>query len=283
MENTIVSMLNSCGQSTAAVDSMLPQIRDTVFEGDLWLGGKGLKQAKGGDFRGPYIDMRQLSKSSVFLHLFSLEPSNARHEEGYQISNPPKGRGKIVLNYMRVFPPPPGFLDSCWHWQKKQAKNFRWGLHMTDTPGECRRAAGTTLLQNVAKAGPSSSGDLQEEHWIRRQYFQTRLSDVSSIHEQPDCFPNFRRSSGRELPGIPPIRGVEKRDFEDLSNVRFHALFLLFPSAFSGFQIYSDASKKGSWVCTHVQHGKVIAYASRQLKPYEENYPTQIWKLAAVV
>ncbi|GJV10963.1 retrotransposon protein, putative, ty3-gypsy subclass [Tanacetum coccineum] len=32
-----------------------------------------------------------------------------------------------------------------------------------------------------------------------------------------------------------------------------------------------------------MQHGKVIAYASRQLKPYEVNYPTHDLKLAAVV
>ncbi|GJY78996.1 putative reverse transcriptase domain-containing protein [Tanacetum coccineum] len=40
-----------------------------------------------------------------------------------------------------------------------------------------------------------------------------------------------------------------------------------------GFQIYSDASKNGLGYVL-MQHGKVIAYASRQLKPYEENYPT---------
>ncbi|GJW39259.1 retrotransposon protein, putative, ty3-gypsy subclass, partial [Tanacetum coccineum] len=49
-----------------------------------------------------------------------------------------------------------------------------------------------------------------------------------------------------------------------------------------GFQIYSDASKKGLG-CVLMQHGKVIAYASRQLKPYEVNYPTHDLELAAVV
>nr|GEW21250.1 reverse transcriptase domain-containing protein [Tanacetum cinerariifolium] len=49
-----------------------------------------------------------------------------------------------------------------------------------------------------------------------------------------------------------------------------------------GFQIYSDASKKGLG-CVLMQHGKVIAYALRQLKPYEVNYPTHDLELAAVV
>ncbi|GJW14450.1 retrotransposon protein, putative, ty3-gypsy subclass [Tanacetum coccineum] len=47
-----------------------------------------------------------------------------------------------------------------------------------------------------------------------------------------------------------------------------------------GFRYYSDASKKGLAVL--MQHGKVIAYASRQLKPYEVNYPTHDLELAAV-
>nr|GFD42755.1 putative nucleotidyltransferase, ribonuclease H [Tanacetum cinerariifolium] len=43
---------------------------------------------------------------------------------------------------------------------------------------------------------------------------------------------------------------------------------LTLPSGSGGFQIYSDASKKGLG-CVLMPHGKVTAYASRQLKPYE--------------
>ncbi|GJY96686.1 retrotransposon protein, putative, ty3-gypsy subclass [Tanacetum coccineum] len=46
-----------------------------------------------------------------------------------------------------------------------------------------------------------------------------------------------------------------------------------------GYQIYSDVSKKVLG-CILMQHGKVIAYASRQLKPYD--YPTHDLELAAV-
>ncbi|CAA0806544.1 Uncharacterized mitochondrial protein AtMg00860, partial [Striga hermonthica] len=48
------------------------------------------------------------------------------------------------------------------------------------------------------------------------------------------------------------------------------------------FTIYSDASKMGLG-CVLMQQGKVVAYASRQLKPHEQNYPTHDLELAAVV
>ena len=35
--------------------------------------------------------------------------------------------------------------------------------------------------------------------------------------------------------------------------------------------------------CVLMQHGKVVAYTSRQLKEYEDNYPTHDLELAAVV
>nr|GFD29071.1 retrotransposon protein, putative, Ty3-gypsy subclass [Tanacetum cinerariifolium] len=59
-----------------------------------------------------------------------------------------------------------------------------------------------------------------------------------------------------------------------------YAPVLTLPSGSGGFQIYSDASKKGLG-CVLMQHWKVIAYASRQLKPYEVNYPTHDLELAA--
>ena len=48
------------------------------------------------------------------------------------------------------------------------------------------------------------------------------------------------------------------------------------------FEIYSDASLNGLG-CVFMQHCKVIAYASRQLKPHEMNYPTHDLELAAII
>ncbi|TYJ95556.1 ty3-gypsy retrotransposon protein [Cucumis melo var. makuwa] len=59
-------------------------------------------------------------------------------------------------------------------------------------------------------------------------------------------------------------------------------LGLAVPDGSGSFVIYSDASKKGLG-CVLMQQGKVVAYASRQLKSHEQNYPTHDLELAAVV
>ena len=48
------------------------------------------------------------------------------------------------------------------------------------------------------------------------------------------------------------------------------------------YAMYSDASKIGLG-CVLMQDGKVVAYASRQLKPHEPNYPTHDLELATVM
>ena len=57
---------------------------------------------------------------------------------------------------------------------------------------------------------------------------------------------------------------------------------LTLPEGSKGFVVYYDASRVGLW-CVLMQHGKVIAYASRQLKVHERNYPTHYLELVAMV
>ena len=57
---------------------------------------------------------------------------------------------------------------------------------------------------------------------------------------------------------------------------------LSLPDEKGEFVIYSDASHKGLG-CVLMQHDKVIAYASRQLKEYEIRYPTHDLELAAIM
>ncbi|GJX43941.1 reverse transcriptase [Tanacetum coccineum] len=69
--------------------------------------------------------------------------------------------------------------------------------------------------------------------------------------------------------------------FEELKKRLVSSPVVILPSGTGGYQIYSDASKKGL-DCVLMQHEKVIAYASRQLKPYEVNYPLHDLELAAL-
>jgi len=48
------------------------------------------------------------------------------------------------------------------------------------------------------------------------------------------------------------------------------------------FDVFCDASVTGLG-CVLMQEGRVIAYASRQLRKHEANYPTHDLELAAVV
>ena len=60
------------------------------------------------------------------------------------------------------------------------------------------------------------------------------------------------------------------------------APILALPNERDGFVVYSDASQQGLG-CVLMQNDRVIAYASRQLKKHEDNYPTHDLELAAIV
>jgi len=60
------------------------------------------------------------------------------------------------------------------------------------------------------------------------------------------------------------------------------APMLTLPIEDEDFIIYSDASRLGLGAIL-MQKGKVIAYASKQLKEHEKKYPTHDLELAAVV
>ena len=73
-----------------------------------------------------------------------------------------------------------------------------------------------------------------------------------------------------------------KNSFEQLKGMLVEAPVLTQPTSRKEYTLYSDASCIGLG-CVLMQDGKVVAYASRQLKPHEKNYPTHDLELAAVV
>ena len=70
--------------------------------------------------------------------------------------------------------------------------------------------------------------------------------------------------------------------FEELNQLLIEASMLMQLTPGKKYTLYSDASRIGLG-CVLMQDGTVVAYASRQLKPHEQNYPTHDLELAAVV
>jgi ribonuclease HI len=70
--------------------------------------------------------------------------------------------------------------------------------------------------------------------------------------------------------------------FQFLKKKLVSAPVLVLPNIHKDFLVYCDASRQGLG-CVLMQDGHVVAYASRQLRPHEGNYPTHDLELAAVV
>ncbi|WVZ53404.1 hypothetical protein U9M48_004350 [Paspalum notatum var. saurae] len=73
-----------------------------------------------------------------------------------------------------------------------------------------------------------------------------------------------------------------QKAFEELKKRLTTAPVLTFSDMHKPFSVYCDASRLGLGYVL-MQEGKVIAYASRQLRDHEKNYPTHDLELAAVV
>jgi hypothetical protein len=70
--------------------------------------------------------------------------------------------------------------------------------------------------------------------------------------------------------------------FRTLKEKLTSAPVLVIPDPHRKYVVYCDASHRGLG-CVLMQDGAVVAYASRQLKPHEQNYPTHDLELAAII
>ena len=73
-----------------------------------------------------------------------------------------------------------------------------------------------------------------------------------------------------------------ERSFKILKYKITSASVLTLLEGTKGFVVYYDSYRVGLG-CVLTQHGKLVAYASRQLKVHERNYPTLDLELAAMV
>ncbi|GKC80845.1 retrotransposon protein, putative, ty3-gypsy subclass [Tanacetum coccineum] len=101
------------------------------------------------------------------------------------------------------------------------------------------------------------------EFWLREVQFLGHVINGNRIH-------------------VVPSKIEAELAFQTLKDKLCNAFVLALPDRPEGFVVYGDTSRLGL-DCVLMQRGKVIAYASRQLKIHEKNYTTHDLELGAVV
>ncbi|GJT04280.1 putative reverse transcriptase domain-containing protein [Tanacetum coccineum] len=101
------------------------------------------------------------------------------------------------------------------------------------------------------------------EFWLQEVHFLGHVINDDDIH-------------------VDPSKIEAERAFQTLKDKLCNAPDLAQPDGLEYFMVYCYASCQGLG-CVLMQRGKVIAYASRQLKIHEKNYTTHDLELGAVV
>ncbi|GKC28023.1 putative reverse transcriptase domain-containing protein [Tanacetum coccineum] len=110
--------------------------------------------------------------------------------------------------------------------------------------------------------------------WLQEVHFLGHVVNQDGIHVDPS---KIEAVNNWKAPTTPS----KIQSFLGLA-VICDAPILSLPDGVKDFVVYCDASNQGLG-CVLMQRGKVIAYASRQLKIHEKNYTTHDLELGAVV
>ncbi|GJU02947.1 putative reverse transcriptase domain-containing protein [Tanacetum coccineum] len=121
------------------------------------------------------------------------------------------------------------------------------------------------------------------EFWLQEVQFLGHVVNRDGIHVDPSKVESVKNWKTPESPTeIRSFLGLADEAFRILKEKLCNAPVLALPDGPNDFVVYCDASKQG-FGCVLMQRGKVIAYASRQLKTHEKNYTTHDLELGAVV
>jgi len=86
--------------------------------------------------------------------------------------------------------------------------------------------------------------------------------------------------TGKNVPFVWSLECEE--GFVSLKEILTSTPVLALPEHGESYMVYTDASRVGLG-CVLMQRGKVIAYASQQLRKHEGNYPTHDLEMSAVI
>ncbi|GKE35597.1 putative reverse transcriptase domain-containing protein, partial [Tanacetum coccineum] len=117
------------------------------------------------------------------------------------------------------------------------------------------------------------------EFWLRKVQFLRHVINGDGIHVDPSKIEAVKNwKAPRTL-----FEGKEQElAFQTLKDKLCNAHVLALPDGLKDFVVYCDVFRLGLG-CVLMQRGKVIAYASRQLKIHEKNYTTHDLEMGAVV
>ncbi|GKB86684.1 putative reverse transcriptase domain-containing protein, partial [Tanacetum coccineum] len=121
------------------------------------------------------------------------------------------------------------------------------------------------------------------EFWLQEVHFLGHVVNQKGIHVDPSKIEIAKPLTLLTQKNKKYVWGVEQEEaFHTLKSKLCDALILSLPDGVEDFVVYCDASNQGLG-CVLMQRGKVIAYASRQLKICEKNYTTHDLELGEVV
>ncbi|GJZ59006.1 putative reverse transcriptase domain-containing protein, partial [Tanacetum coccineum] len=123
------------------------------------------------------------------------------------------------------------------------------------------------------------------EFWLQEVHFLGHVVNQNGIHVDPSKIEAVKKWKAPTTPSeIRSFLGLAEQEeaFQTLKSKLCDALILSLPHGVEDFVVYCDASNQGLG-CVLMERGKVIAYASRQLKIHEKNYTTHDLELGAVV
>ncbi|GKD98158.1 putative reverse transcriptase domain-containing protein [Tanacetum coccineum] len=117
------------------------------------------------------------------------------------------------------------------------------------------------------------------EFWLREVQFLRHVINGNGIHVDPS---KIEAVKNWKAPKTPSEGEEQELAFQTLKDKFCNVPVLALPGGPEDFEVYCDAFGIGLG-CVLMQRGKVIAYASRQLKIHENNYTTHDLELGAVV
>nr|GEY01358.1 putative reverse transcriptase domain-containing protein [Tanacetum cinerariifolium] len=124
------------------------------------------------------------------------------------------------------------------------------------------------------------------EFWLREEQFLRHVINGNEIYVDPSKIEAFKNWKSLRTPikKCKTFDWGEEHDlsFQTLKDKLCNAPVLALPDRPKDFVVYCDASERGLG-CVLMKRGKVIAYASRQLRIHENNYTTYDLELSAVV